>query len=284
MRGIVRPRPDPRPAEGRRPRVSGRFLYVERREAVGARRDLRHVHALGPGRRRLRPGQGRCGLRPDAVGRHQRSPPVHRASAVAAGCGAAARPVGGRRHPLGGAHHVPRPARAAARDRFTGGGGRARDRRSRGHHGLQHRQRDPLAHRSLAWGDRGGGLPRAPGRCGPRGRPRCLGHVRQLSLDRVPQGPRSRLRLLERLPRGRRGLRTLRGPAAEPIARSARGHRGAGSGQPAQGRRLPGLADRDASAGHVRRRGLGHVRVRLDGRVGPQRRGRRRLGLRTDDA
>ena len=169
---------------------------------MGPRRHLWDVHPGRPRRRRVRPRKGGRRLREDGDGWHQRHAPLHRPAAVAARCRRASRPLGRGRHPLGGAHHVPRPARPSRLDPRSGPRGRAALRRSSGGPRVQHRQRDPVADRPVAWHAAHRRIPGASDGHGPRrgpGRPR---DVRELPDDRVPARARARLRVVERLPRG----------------------------------------------------------------------------------
>ena len=151
MHGVVRPRPDPRPGGGLRPRVSraGSSTWVTRSSGCAASPTARScprrpaTTAMTRRRRtRTSPGWRRPASTPSASTRCRRAWLLDAAQA--------ARTLGRGGHPLGGARHLPGPEAAAGSDPRPRGRGRAQLRRPPGHPGLQHRQRDPVAHRALA--------------------------------------------------------------------------------------------------------------------------------------
>ena len=155
-------------------------------------------------------------------------------------------------------------------------------RRPPGRARLCDRQRDPGFDRALA---RAPANREVPGRALPRGdggRSRHPGHVRQLSLDRIPPAPVSRSRLLQRLPRSGRGVRGLPGTVADPRGQSPARHHRAGARRPAKRRRGAGRFARLAAADGFRRGLRRRLRLRVDGRVEPRRRRHRRLAFRSD--
>ena len=117
---LTRPRPDPRPGARAAPARQRPLPLCRRREALAARRHLRHVHCRSSPATTGTTRQGGRRLREDGGGRHQRHRLYTVAAAVAARRRAASRPVGRGRHPLGAAHHVPRPARPSRRRSATG--------------------------------------------------------------------------------------------------------------------------------------------------------------------
>ena len=137
--------------------------------------------------------------------------------------------------------------------------------------GYRRRQRDPRAHRALARAQAHRALPQAalPGREG-RGSRRA-GHLRQLSLDRVPRAALPRLRLLQRLPRGAGIARGLPRPPPEPGRRAAARDGGDRARQSPQRRGGAGAGARLAAAHDQRGRLRRSLRVRVDGRVAPRR-------------
>ena len=233
-----------------------------RRDARGARPDLRRVPRLRPARRRPRP--------PPARHHHQPRPAVHPRRRVGHDQGRrgddadAARHRSGRHLPRGrDAAAAPAQARAAAARRRPGPAGRpdhgqglrevrAVPARLQGRRGPAHgRRRDRLLRRRLGAGDHAGrGRRRRPRRRHrPRPRPDAARHGRPAQ-DRPRDPPRPGDRRQRRDPRRRPGVRRRRG------------RRG-------QGRLRPGLDLHDARR-HRRRRTPGHRGLR--GRPGLQAR------------
>ena len=157
-----------------------------------------------------------------------------------------------------------------------------RMRRAPGRPRVQHRQRDPLADRPLARRAAGRGLPGAARRHGPR-RPTPARSSRTSTTPRPSICASAGIDYeswnvyLERTADFERYVARLQNLAARSPGRHRRARRGQPPARGTESRRS--WWRRQVRCG-VRGRLVGHVRVRLDGRVGAQRRRRRRLGLR----
>ena len=194
---------------------------ARRREALGARRHLRHLPSRSPGRG-LRAALTRGGrLRSHRGRRAERDPYLHRASALAARQGRGKRALRDGGAAVGAARHLPRRAQTNAFDRGSCARGRAGVLRPSRRSVLRRRQRDPDRCRSLARPPIGRAIPRSPRPGCPGGGSGRPGDLRELPVHRVPRSVHSPTSLLQRLPRDARRAREISRPPSESRRRAA---------------------------------------------------------------